>query len=293
MSATGWGLATSGPVNSQSTAWAIQGLLAACVNPSSVRRGGRSGLDYLSARRASNGHFLYSSSSDQTPVWVTGQVLVAARLKPFPLAPVPRAARPRGVALMQARAAAELRAGVARLEVERVVRCPSRRVLPASEASGMDSRRAARRARPGEEGPAPRHRWERGPAPPHAQQRWGRRQPATNTAFAADQGDDGAGRRWCHFAIALGTGGLMLGGAWWAARGLTSPAHGVATARQIPLRHGCRDCDSDPPAHKAFGPSPCRARRSTGCSGWPAGRPTITSRAPCASASSGRASWSG
>jgi hypothetical protein len=89
-SSGGWALSGS-LVNSQSTAWAIQGLLAAGVDPGSVRRGGRDGLDYLAAQQASDGHYRYSSSSDQTPVWVTAQALVAAELKPFPLAPVPRA----------------------------------------------------------------------------------------------------------------------------------------------------------------------------------------------------------
>jgi hypothetical protein len=86
----GWALAESGPTNSQSTAWAIQGLLAAGINPSSVKRGGRNGLEYLAARQARDGHYRYSSSSDQTPVWVTAQALVAAQRKPFPLAPVPQ-----------------------------------------------------------------------------------------------------------------------------------------------------------------------------------------------------------
>ena len=52
-----------------------------------VRNGG-SPLDYLASVRAPDGHFRYSASSDQTPVWVTGQALVAARGKAFPLAPV-------------------------------------------------------------------------------------------------------------------------------------------------------------------------------------------------------------
>jgi len=86
----GWSLTPSSGPNAQSTAWAIQGLLAAGVNADSVRRRGRSGLDYLAARRAADGHYRYSAASDQTPVWVTGQVLVAAKLKPFPLAAVPR-----------------------------------------------------------------------------------------------------------------------------------------------------------------------------------------------------------
>ncbi len=81
---------TGGPVNAQSTAWAAQGLLAAGVSPSSVRRGGSS-LAYLASAQAGDGHYRYSSSSDQTPVWVTGQALLAVDGAAFPLNPVPRA----------------------------------------------------------------------------------------------------------------------------------------------------------------------------------------------------------
>jgi energy-coupling factor transport system substrate-specific component len=83
---------SSGPVNAQSTAWAVQGLVAAGVSPASVRKGGRSPLDYLASVQASDGHYRYSSSSDQTPVWVTGQALTAVNGAAFPLAPVPRKA---------------------------------------------------------------------------------------------------------------------------------------------------------------------------------------------------------
>ena len=89
----GFALGGGGPTNSQSTAWAIQGLVAAGVGPSRVREHGRSPLDYLSKRRRGDGHYAYSKSSDQTPVWVTGQVLVAARRKAFPLRAVPKPAR--------------------------------------------------------------------------------------------------------------------------------------------------------------------------------------------------------
>jgi len=81
--------------NAQSTAWAIQGLVAAGVRPSRVREHGHSPLDYLSKRQQGDGHYAYSSSSDQTPVWVTGQALVAAKLEAFPLRAVPRPARHR------------------------------------------------------------------------------------------------------------------------------------------------------------------------------------------------------
>ena len=74
----GFPLGGNGAVNSQSTAWAIQGVLAAGGDPDSFRRGGKSAPDYLAVQQASNGHYRYSKQSDQTPIWVTGQVLVAA-----------------------------------------------------------------------------------------------------------------------------------------------------------------------------------------------------------------------
>ena len=86
----GFALAASGPTNSQSTAWAVQGLIAAGSDPAAVRTNGHSPFDYLARRQAGDGHYRYSSSSDQTPVWVTGQVLLAVNRKAFPLAAVPR-----------------------------------------------------------------------------------------------------------------------------------------------------------------------------------------------------------
>jgi Prenyltransferase and squalene oxidase repeat len=87
----GFPLGGNGPVNSQSTAWAIQGILAAGADPSSYRRGGASALDYLAAQQQPDGQYRYSKSSDQTPVWVTSQVLVAAAEKSLPIEPPPRA----------------------------------------------------------------------------------------------------------------------------------------------------------------------------------------------------------
>jgi hypothetical protein len=77
-----------GGANAQSTAWTIQGLLAAGVSPSNVRRGGRDPFDYLASLQAADGHYRYSRSSDQTPVWVTAQALQAAERAPFPFAEV-------------------------------------------------------------------------------------------------------------------------------------------------------------------------------------------------------------
>jgi energy-coupling factor transport system substrate-specific component len=92
----GWPLAENGPTNSQSTAWAIQGLLAAGRNPGSVTTAGNSPFDYLDARRSGDGHYRYSATSDQTPVWVTSQVLIAVSRETFPIAAVPRATNAAG-----------------------------------------------------------------------------------------------------------------------------------------------------------------------------------------------------
>jgi hypothetical protein len=87
----------SGSVNSQSTAWATQGLVAAGADPSRVRDHGHSPLDYLAGAQAADGHYRYSASSDQTPVWVTAQALTAVNRRAFPIAAVgraPQAAKP-------------------------------------------------------------------------------------------------------------------------------------------------------------------------------------------------------
>jgi prenyltransferase beta subunit len=90
----GFALGGSGGVNSQSTAWAGQGMIAVGADPATVNAGDSSALDYLAARQADDGHYRYSESSDQTPVWVTGQVLVAVAGDSLPIAPPPRQATP-------------------------------------------------------------------------------------------------------------------------------------------------------------------------------------------------------
>ena len=93
--------------NAQSTAFAVQGLLAAGVNPSSLhRRGAPSPLDYLRSLIAGDGHVRYSRGMDETPTWVTAEALMALDGKPLPVAaparrvapapaPAPRRPRPR------------------------------------------------------------------------------------------------------------------------------------------------------------------------------------------------------
>jgi energy-coupling factor transport system substrate-specific component len=86
----GYRVGRNGAINTQATAWAIQGILAAGGDPGSVERNGSTPFDYLAANQADNGHYRYSKSSDQTPVWVTGQVLVAVSRDYFPVAAPPR-----------------------------------------------------------------------------------------------------------------------------------------------------------------------------------------------------------
>jgi hypothetical protein len=87
-----------GPSNAQSTAWAVQGLIAAGRDPARVRRAGsRPPLGYLRSLIGADGAIRYSRTSTQTPVWVTGQVLAALAGKPFPVAPPPRERRTRAI----------------------------------------------------------------------------------------------------------------------------------------------------------------------------------------------------
>jgi hypothetical protein len=63
------------------------GLVAAEVDPAGVREGGHSPLAYLASRQQRDGHYRYSADSDQTPVWVTSQVLIALGRDTLPLSP--------------------------------------------------------------------------------------------------------------------------------------------------------------------------------------------------------------
>ena len=87
----GFGQFRGRPSNSQSTSYAVQGLLAAGAGGGTVARA----RTYLVRRQRSDGSVAYSSSSSQTPVWVTAQALMALRGKPLPIATAPRSARKR------------------------------------------------------------------------------------------------------------------------------------------------------------------------------------------------------
>jgi len=70
--------------NAQSTAWAIQGLIAAGVNPATVRRDGHTPLGYLVGLVSGSGAVSYARRQSVTPVWVTGEALLALTGTPLP-----------------------------------------------------------------------------------------------------------------------------------------------------------------------------------------------------------------
>ena len=82
----GYALQPGGRSNAQSTAFAVQGLLAAGVEPERRhRRGARSPLAYLRSIQHRSGLVRYSRTSVQTPVWVTAQALAALARRPLPV----------------------------------------------------------------------------------------------------------------------------------------------------------------------------------------------------------------
>jgi energy-coupling factor transport system substrate-specific component len=105
--------------NAQSTAWAVQGLLAVGERGKPVTRA----LAYLNSLVAPDGHVRYSRASDQTPVWVTAEAVMALAGKPLPVAAPPILAPPVGHGT--ARASTGSRAAAARRTVaERPRRAP-------------------------------------------------------------------------------------------------------------------------------------------------------------------------
>ena len=91
----GWSLVPHASSNTQSTAWAVQGLIAAGKNPGKFSPKGKNPYKYLKRRQREDGHYEYSSASDQTPVWVTAQGLSAAFSSEFPLRELPRLPKPK------------------------------------------------------------------------------------------------------------------------------------------------------------------------------------------------------
>jgi Prenyltransferase and squalene oxidase repeat len=80
--------------NSQATAWATQGLLAADKDPVTFASG-KSSFTYLRNLQADDGHFLQAPGQEASPVWVTSDVLVALTGNFLPIAAPPREPEPK------------------------------------------------------------------------------------------------------------------------------------------------------------------------------------------------------
>jgi energy-coupling factor transport system substrate-specific component len=200
----GFPLGGSGAVNSQATAWAVQGMLAAGVDPASVREGGKSALDYLAARQDADGHYRYSPSSDQTPVWVTSQVLAAVAGDSFPVPPVAREPKP-------AAAPGADPAGALAPPAPAVPVAPS----AGGAAEGLES--SGGQAVPPSTGgvpSAPLPGTGAVPAPPSGVAPEGEEPEAVPRAAAPafQAGDNPGPEPWAPLGVGLGTGGLALGG---------------------------------------------------------------------------------
>jgi Squalene-hopene cyclase C-terminal domain/Prenyltransferase and squalene oxidase repeat len=84
----------SGPTNSATTAWVVQGLWAAEEDPRAWQtETGADPLSYLSSLQRPDGSIGWTATSDLNSLWMTAQVGPALAGRTYPLPPVPRAAR--------------------------------------------------------------------------------------------------------------------------------------------------------------------------------------------------------
>src|SRR5207302_28925 len=114
----GFGQYAGSDSNAQSTAWAVQGLLAAGRNPDSLQRGGRTPLGFIASLVRPDGSIAYSRSSSQTAVGVTAQPLRASE----PIARAPDGELSPAVILLLAGAGFLALSGVASLRYRRLAR---------------------------------------------------------------------------------------------------------------------------------------------------------------------------
>jgi hypothetical protein len=139
----GFGQSAGRSSNAQSTAYAVQGLVAAGRDPGTFRKSGRSPLVYLRSLQRRNGRIDYSRISGQTPVWVTAQAVMALERKPLPLATVPRRRR-RAAAAATAKPAAAAAAGAG---AAGGARAPAKRPAHGGAESGAERSRGGGRGR--------------------------------------------------------------------------------------------------------------------------------------------------
>lgn len=200
----GFAVGNSGDINSQSTALAVQGMIAVGADPGSIKEGGRSALDYLAARQAADGHYRYSASDDRAPVWVTGEVLVAVAGESYPLPVPPRAPKPPPAKV----GAATPAPGSLEAPEEQSPGPP-----PGKGGAGSPAEPPAPPGKPGSGSPAipppagGRESEEPGAAPP----------PSTVSGVLTAAADDGPSP-WPPLGVGLLAAGLALGVPWWLGR---------------------------------------------------------------------------
>lgn len=208
----GFAIGDSGAVNSQSTAWAVQGMLAVGADPATIEVDGQSGLDYLAAQQADDGHYRYSASKDQTPVWVTAEVLVATAGKSLPIAPPPRQPEPTTISPSQSVSPAPSpTSGIA----------PSGESLgEPSEAGGVGSTESElppATSGPGTASPAPNASG--GGGAPEAESETGAIPPASTTSASEPVSASGsAPSPWVPIGIGLAGTALAVAAPWWLGR---------------------------------------------------------------------------
>jgi energy-coupling factor transport system substrate-specific component len=203
----GFALGAGGGVNAQSTAWAVQGMIAVGADPAKVSDGGSSALDYLAARQAADGHYRYSESSDQTPVWVTGQALVAVSGDSLPIEPPPRQPSPTTVSPSKAAPAPPAGGTSPPEEFESVP--PTSSGVPSTGGSGVPT------APPPATGAVP--------ASPQGQlgtpqEEAEATQPAPATASAPVSASGSSPSPWAPIGVGLAATALAIGLPWWLGR---------------------------------------------------------------------------
>jgi energy-coupling factor transport system substrate-specific component len=193
----GFALAGTAGVNSQSTAWAVQGMIAVGADPAAIRKGSDSALDYLAARQAGDGHYRYSESEDKSQVWVTSQVLVAVSGEALPIAPPPREKEPTKVAP--------------------ATTVPSKEAAPESEAAPETPEAAgAGGGAPPATGAIPAPLGKGAPSSPEAESEAAQPTPSSAAEPVSASGD--APSPWAPIGIGLAATALAIATPWWLGR---------------------------------------------------------------------------
>jgi prenyltransferase/squalene oxidase-like repeat protein len=211
----GFALGNTGEVNSQSTAWAVQGMIAVGADPARIASHGRTALDYIAARQAADGHYRYSASSDQTPVWVTGEVLVAAAGEALPVAVPPREKQPPATSSQPLPSSPETGASTAPPAGAGAV--PSSPASPSPATPGA----AVPPASAGGQATAPTVPLpEGGAGAAEAPSQSGAAPPSATAAPAAVSASGSAPSPWAPVGVGAAVAAMAIGAPWWLGRRL-------------------------------------------------------------------------